>query len=336
MSMDNGTPNKDFDPRERAGEVLFNANAALGLAVEVITGHTDEDPLEVFPAPKERRADDAGLELTGDQEVSLRAAAAELGFGRTTNRGAEQLGLAEGYAAIIEGGQAHKVVAEIRTVLDDPVQPGIIFLAASPNRKISMANEKDQPEIRSIRHQLGLSEEHEVEETEYSVVRKLLDMLPDFVPEHEPGLVPFSYDAEDGFKIGSEENGQLLHVGSIFDRSVVMLRIDRHNNADGSYVQPQTSDVIQIVDSFLGSEDYGVTDIGFVTSSTYQASREVDGVRAMLETGHNVGVITYGTHQLAKVKGEETPSPASIAQLPGELHKLALQVQKLEELLDQE
>jgi hypothetical protein len=91
------------------------------------------------------------------------------------------------------------------------------------------------------------------------------------------------------------------------------------------------------IDKLPGSEQ---RDIGFVTSATYQPSRETDAVRTMLEIeresgSRNIGVITYGTIELADVKGEHPTQPA-LGQLAGEAHKAAVEVSALRDLLNQE
>jgi hypothetical protein len=113
----------------------------------------------------------------------------------------------------------------------------------------------------------------------------------------------------------------------------MLLRVDRENYIDDEGKnkyrnQPGTAEIIGIIDGALTAQE-DMAPVAFVTSSTYQASRQVDAARAALATGRKVGVPTYGTARLAVVKGEDMPAPAPINQLPGELHKMALQVDKL-------
>src|SRR5689334_22046010 len=102
----NNFESKNILPPREAAEALYGASqASLRRAVEIINPENPEaDPLQVFPAPSERRDDDPGLELTEEQEANLRQAVSELGFGRASDRKASEVGLTDGHLAFIEGG----------------------------------------------------------------------------------------------------------------------------------------------------------------------------------------------------------------------------------------
>ncbi len=132
---------------------------------------------------------------------------------------------------------------------------------------------------------------------------------------------------------------QVTQIGFIGDIPVVMMRVDREYAEDGkSYKTLGTRGILKAVDGYLRHWDIQ-GDIGFATSATYQPSREVDAASVMLEVerqyGHrNIGVITYGTEELAKVKREAHATPPALGQLAGEAHKVAVQIQILRDLLN--
>lgn len=318
-----------------AEQLLERSQNALSAAVEIISPDSPEaHPLDVFQSAPGRRDDAEGLQLTPDQEYNLRAATAELGYGRATDRKASELGLTHGHTAFIEGGQIHKVIAEVQAALEDEdARPGSMVIGASPYRVIDSKNPKAAGEVQSIRHQLDLPEDKAMRETEYSVIEKMVERLPGYEPLEEPEVLPFGYDIQENNAVSQVRTHQFVRVGAIGDIPIVLMRVDRENyvDTDGSQKyrnQPDTAAILGILDDVMNlRKDEGA--IAYHTSSTYQASREVDGVRAALQTGRRIGVATYGTERLAAVKGEQAVEPG-IHQLPGELCKLAEQVQKLE------
>jgi hypothetical protein len=324
-------------------EILERSKRALTTAVEIVAGNRDADPLTTFPAPNERRADDAGLELTEEQELSLRQAAAEVGFGREQNLSLSEIGL-QGAHVIIEGGQGHKIKAELLSVVEDiSSEPKSFTIAVSPNRK------PDETEAQITAKVLGFKKDGTTEEspeydvsmvgsTEYEIGMQVIQQIPGFQALEQGETLPFSYDIDNGFTTGTDLSGQLNLVGHIGEAPVRFLRIDREDYVDEDGQpkyrnQPGTADVITIVDKSIESKD---APLGYITSGTYQGSREVDATRAALTTGRVVGVGTYGTVKLAEVKHEQSPAPAPINQLPGEFHKLSQQVAKLEATIQQQ
>jgi hypothetical protein len=328
MSPEFQSPN----PEQYALEILSKTKEALNFAVEVVSPDTpDVDPLAIFPAAGERRADDIGLALSPDQEHALRGVAAELGFGRESNRTMTELGLSGGHA-VIEGGQAHKMLAEALVVVNDCfAAPKSIIISATPFRAIPPAEKTITSQILDI-------DLDDVGNSEYEVAKQVVNKIPGFIQQNEETL-PFSYDIHNDYAVSNEPNGQFTALGNIHGIPVVLLRIDRENylNEEGKTayrLQPDTAQVIAIVDRVLKIQDDPETPIAFVSSGTYQPSRDIDGARAALLTRRKVGIPTYGTALLAEVKGEDLPAPGPITQLPGEFNKVALQIAKLEKILD--
>lgn len=321
------------DPRQYALEILNQSSNALREAVSIISPETpDADPLDVFPAPQERRADDEGIGFTPDQEKRLRATAAELGFGRSEKRTVSELGLSGGHV-IIEGGQSHKMLAEALLVSEDESSnPASIIITASPNRQIKEAEQEVTARV------LGL-DIGEVASTEYEVAKQVAEKIPGFEKAETETQLPYDYDIDNNFQVSDKPTGQLSVIGKVSDTPILLLRVDREDYVDeegkSKYrKQPDTAALITIVDSVLRASGDETNTIAFVTSGTYQPSREVDGARASLSVKRIVGIPTYGTALLAKVKGEPIPAPGPINQLPGELHKMALQVKILKQLLE--
>lgn len=318
------------EPLAYAREMLNRSRAAIRRAVEIVAPETpDANPLEVFPEPGTPRAKDPGLELSTEQEEGLRAAAAELGFGRQTDRTMSELGI-RGAHVIIEGGQPHKMVAEAKLVIDDTASdPTTIIFAASAARELDSIGE-----LQSAKRQFG-----QVGKTEYDNARLAAEHLPGFEPT-EDEVMPFGYDINDGFNVGREPTGQFVRIGYVGKIPVVLMRVDRENYVDESGAakyrnQPNTADVIAIVDTVSKMQGDHILPIAFVTSATYLASRQIDGIRAGLLADRVVGVPAYGTARLAMVKGEAAPTPGPINQLPGELHRAAEQAAALEEIINQ-
>ena len=302
-------------------EVELRMQTGLSHAVEAIAGNADADPFAIFPDPsaKERRADvEFPTELTPDQELAFRSAMVELGIGRTTNRGAEEVGLSEGYTALMEGGQGHKMVAELNLIMDSETLPGQLIISGDSGRKLPEAERGVTAGV------LGI-EEGVVGETEADVAAQVLTLHKDFQPE-EPQVLPIGY-TQNG-EITTEVTGQFVRIGSIRGIPAIVMRIDRELNnpedATQGFRRPDNKTKMYIV-----SQVEGVGEIGFATSSTYQPSIEVDAVRAG-KMGARVKVPTYGTHELARVKSEE-PAEPTVSQLAAEAFKTAKQLQSLRE-----
>lgn len=322
-------------PVEYAHEILERSQLALTAAVAIVSPERPaRDPLEVFPAPNERRADDPGLELNSDQEVALRSVASELGWGRETDRTLAEEGLFGAYA-ILEGGQPHKMIAEAQLVIDgidpeDPkTKPTAIIFSAAAGRII-----KNQGEADIALRLLG-----RVGNTEYEVARDVIKSLPSFEPYETEQDLPFSYDINNDFEVSPVAKGQFRVLGTVDSIPVVLMRIDRENykdpatGADKYRNQPSTSDVVNIIDAISMANGDQLLPIAFVTSSTYEPSRSVDAVKSWLLTERMVKVASYGSNRLASVKGE-TIAPGQINQLPGELHKVAKNVAALKQILE--
>jgi hypothetical protein len=321
-----GYSDQPIDARERAEQLIEHMDQQLQAAVEVVAPGTELTVAETFSLPAERRDDDPGLELSEDQEASLRAIAANLGWGRTGDKSPEDQNLRPGYVAIIEGGQPHKVIAELTLALEG--NPSVLFVAGSPNRMITAEAERE-----SGSRILGIPKEM-LASTEYGVNRQLVEAFDGFedYPEGDTEL-GLGYDIDNNNQLTGISTGQFLRLGKINGAPVILMRIDRENYMDGDQVkyrkQPDSAAVMQIVDAALkAGDDTAELQIGFVTSSTYEPSRAVDQIRAWAKTGREVELVTYGTERLAEVKG--VPSqPGPINQLPGELRKADDSLQKL-------
>ncbi len=295
----------------------------VALAGGVTIGYPEregEKPVDVFPAPTQPRAEAPDPQWSADQEQGMRAAAAEFGFGRTTDRTIGELGLT-GAHVVYEGGKPWKIEAEAAMVgADDYAQPASYTFAASPNRKIG------EDEKTYIADKFGAHPE-----TEYQVAQMVAEKTAGFVAHAQSKILPFSYDVTNKFAPGEQASGQLVEIGTIGEAPVRLLRIDHEDYIadDGSNKyrnQPRTGDVVKLI---ADTQPEDSAPIAFVTSATYQASHELAAVQSGLAMNRPVGVPTYGTARLAEVKGESVPAPAPINQLPGELHVAAQNVEKL-------
>ncbi len=336
---------------QKASETLDKQAHALAEAVEAVDPHAGNKSIfEIFPEPGERRAD-TEFSLPAEDEVRFREAMAKLGIGRETNLTAAEVGLHNGYVAIIEGGQAHKMAAELAVILQGDIQPSLIVIAASADRVIPPVGADKVQERETTARILGLSPD-EVGGTEYEVARQVIESIPKFTKIYKDIDTGAAYDMNGELlepkRAGeeSEKPGQFAQIGWLdidnrdhYGTSVNLLRIDREYKDDKTYKTLGAKGLMVFIDRFLRSLR-AEGDIGFVTSATYQPSREIDAVSAMLEVERagasvNVGVITYGTRELAEVKKENVPQPPALGQLAGEAHKTAKQLQALRQLLEQ-
>lgn len=314
--------------QERTEQLIEDMSQQLAAAVEVVAPGSDAEIKDVFTLPSERRDDDPGLELTAEQETNLREVAAQLGWGRQADKTPESQGLNPGFTAIIEGGQPHKVMTEL--LVASAGQPGLYFVAGSPNRQIT--NEAERASGCNI---LGVSGDA-LADTEYDVNRQLVESMVGYAALDGGDLVlDASYDIDNGNQPSVGQSGQFVRIGHINGSPVVLMRIDREDYMDGDQPkyrkQPDSAGVMKIVSEVAGGLVHS-DQIGFVTSSTYEPSRSVDQIRSWAQTGRQIELVTYGTDSLARVKG--VPSqPGPINQLPGELRKADASLQLLKQEL---
>lgn len=313
-------------PEQYAHEILARTEQVVNNAKEILG-------LETLPSPGEVRANDPGLGLTAEQETVLRSCAAELGFGRSSDKTLSEQGLV-GAAVIIEGGQPHKIAAELGLLHDDQAaQPRMIVMSASPYRKIT------SPAEQASAQNLGIEPKQD-NYSEYDVAEAAARALTGFESQEEVDL-PYGYDIQNGHALVERQTGQLRQIGTLNGTPVVLFRVDRElYEEDGATKyrnQPGVSDIMRIVGSVTGeSEGCEGSPVVCVTSATYEASRSVDAAIAGLDLpGQTVGVATYGTERLAHVRGESTPAPGPINQLPAELGKTEKELGRLRAQLDQ-
>ncbi len=327
-------------PHQYAEQVLADTQATLKAAVGIVSPeNADADPRTVFPNPNVpvRAEGDEPMQLTDEQKEQLMARADELGFGREESMTIGEQGLG-GSMVVIEGGQPHKMMAEALLVANDTdAKPRAIILTASAQRKI-----EGEAEIASAVNLFGGGQ---TGNTEYDMALQVLRKLPDFrdPEEHEiQGVMSLSYDIQNGYAVSQESSGQLVRVGYLGSGSLAtavhMLRIDREDYVEDGKPryrkQPNTADIIGIIDAEQKLAWNTERPIAFVTSGVYRPSRAVLVALAGLETGRHVGLATYGNALVNEVRGTDLPPP--VKQLPGELQYMAEMSVKLEEALGAE
>jgi len=323
---------------QKARETLDRMAFVLAEAVAAVEpANSTASPLEIFPEPGQRRAD-TEFSLPAEQETAFRAAMSKLGMGREIDQTASEVGLKDGYVAIIEGGQAHKMIAELNTVLSDPaVRPSAIVVAATPDRIIPDPA-SDKAKEKEVTARVFNTDIESIPETEYDVAQQVIYKIPDLLAQRL-AVLELSYDMDGN--VSSESTGQFKRIGMVNHITpVYLLRVDREYDRHDpkKYRTLGSKNLIKVVDGML-RQNGETQDVGFVTSATYQPSREVDAASAMLEIERqgvfrNVGVITYGTHQLAEVKKEPYPQLPALGQLAGEAHKASKQLEALRSLLE--
>jgi hypothetical protein len=283
--------------------------------VEAITGSREGNPLEVFPAAGEVRANDEGLGLSCEQEIALRTAAGEFGIGG-------ELDVKSGSKhQILEGGKVWKIDAEVAIVEGAKT----ILFAGSPNRTIG------QDELDYMRTKL--SEGVDPASSEFEAARLVAEMQDGYKPLEKEEVLPFGYDISNGHVLVTEPTEQLVKIGTLRGADVIMLRVDRENFIDDEgnskyRNQPDSAALLGIVADVLSACGDDESSVGLNTSNTY-ASRVIDTVRAGVDHGREFSIGMYGRKTLADVQGKEVASPTDINQIPGELHIMALKLAQL-------
>jgi hypothetical protein len=325
----------EHDPTQFAREILSRSQDALQRSVAVISPEVPHaDPLSVLPETTETRDDgraqayiNGALEpLTAEQSIQLRGIAAELGFARPIDLTLSEQGIL-GAHVILEGGMPHKILAEAMMVLEDEAaSPTTLIFSASPSVKLNDAGKASAERI------LGY-----VPENEYEVAQALVANLPGFRALKQPEVSVGGYDLDEIYTVTNETSGQFMRVGYVGKVPVILMAIDRVNYVDEAtgkpkYRQPGAAEVIKIVSDVASAQGDNLLPLAFVTSATYQPSRNVAGAQAALTTGRQVGIATYGTERLNAITGEAA-QPKRDDQLPGELYKMAKDIAALDKLL---
>lgn len=255
-------------------------------------------PLEL---PGERRADSVlpdGYEPTEEKEAAIRAIAAEkLGIGTDEDLTLEKAGLSKDGLAIIEGGQSHKMLAELAVALEDGYT-GPLVITATEHRVIKQtADDEKVRERANTAALLGITEE-EVGDTELAVAVQVAESLPGF----------------DATTASQDSENNLVKLGEINGREVFVYAIPReyYTDAEGKqkFTQPSVIDQARFFRDVLGAGGAAL-----VTSSTYFSSRTISA-------NGEFGVAAYCPATLARVRGQEaTAAQPDFAQILSEVAK---------------
>ncbi|MEO5627509.1 MAG: hypothetical protein ABIQ89_01315 [Candidatus Saccharimonadales bacterium] len=304
-NTDKPSPSPEHMQSAEVEAYLAERTQWMGEAVEIVTGSTDGNPLEVFPEPTTPRNDSEGLPLSDTQAVQLREIAERFGIG------AERDVLGTAKIRVKEGGKAWKVEAEAKI---GPAGETIIF-AGSENRKLG----QDEVDYMYEKHDVEMSGK-----TEYDLVRLLAEQQPDFVAQ-EDEVLPFGYDISNHFELIQDTTGQLVKIGELRGQPVMVLRVDREDfvNEAGENKyrnQPDSAALMSFIGDVLTACGDEESSVGLDTSTTY-ASRAVDTIRAGLRSDRFFDVGMYGRQTLADVRGLPIAEPTAINQIPGELHE---------------
>lgn len=289
------------DPREpKTNEQLQNIFDGVA-EIKAIVGV----PIE---KPGERRADASlpeGFVLTEQNEQAIRTIAAEkLGIGITTDITLETVNLDPEGIAIVEGGQSHKMLAELYVALSS-AHTGPIVLTSSEYRTIKLT--EDDPKVReraNTAQLLGIAEE-EVGSTELAVAVQVVESLP-------------------GFEIASEGNDidELVMLGTVNDRPIYVYSIPRiyYETEDGEtkYRQQSTFNQVHYIQDVLNIDDSAL-----ITSGTYVSSRVV-AAKGFYK------VAAYCPATLAIVRGQDpTTAKPNIEQIIAEVAKTDIELARL-------
>lgn len=331
--VDHSQPKPQPSPAEALSELEQQLQFNIARIAMIFNDDPEASPVEVLPNTKEvdRRSDvsdKAVAALTSEDEGTIRAAMAEFGVGREANRGPEAVGLRDGYTLVLSGGQVHKMQSEANVALNSDVQPGSVIICADAEQTIIKT-----PEEQALAAQiLGIEQgEVEVGETEYRAAERVLRANPNFVAEDEV-ILPYGYTI-DG-QLANESTGQFRQIGTINGAPAIVMRVDREwydDPATGKrrFKRPKDQQRMQAVAQLPGVEQ-----IGYATSHLYQQFAEISAILAMRELTNesidvSIKVPTYGTAELARVKGESATTPPSLTAVASEAQKLAQAYQRL-------
>ncbi|MEI9913802.1 MAG: hypothetical protein WDN66_02245 [Candidatus Saccharibacteria bacterium] len=289
---------------KQVGEYINVRLAWIDDAVEVMGQPKGTDPRTVFEAPMadatKARDDDEGLVLTDDQEANLREISARFGIGAETDI------YSRADIQIVEGGKPWKIEAEASVASGNTV-----IFAGSPFRQIG----EDE--------QSFLSEKHDVStlRSEFDVARFFAEQQPGFEPLENEEVLPFGYELNPDNDILNKTTGQLVKIGEINSRPVLLFRVDGLSYIkDGKTMQlhrPDSAKIMGIVSRILSASGDTSSSVGVISSTAY-ASRTIDTMRAGMTQDRFFDVGMYGTETLAAIKGEPA-KPTAINQIPGEL-----------------
>lgn len=276
-------------------------------AVEVMGAERSADPLEVFPEATSTRDDAEALPLTDDQQTKLREVAGRFGLG------GEMDVRTNAEVQIMEGGKAWKVEAEAAIAGEAQT----LIFAGSPNRIIG----EDESNYLAAKYGISVAGA-----SEYDMVRLVAEQQEGFEPLEADEVQPYGYDMDRTYSFSEELTGQLVRIGDIGDRAVMLIRVDRVDNenytgkkGEHPYRQPDSAALMGFASQMLSAQGDETSAVGLNTSTTYP-SRAVDTVRAGLDYGRFFDVGMYGRQTLADVRGQEVAEPTGINQIPGELH----------------
>lgn len=272
-------------------------------AVELIGGDRSLDPTNVLILPEEVRDDSRALDLSAEQEVSLREIASRFGIG-----GEYDLPSKSDHQ-IMEGGKPWKIEAEAR--IADPTK-SLIF-AGQVMRQIG------EDEISYLKDKFGNSNHM----SEYQMSRFIAEIDANFEPLQEDEVLDFSYTVDKEHQILNKPSGQFVKIGENLGRSVIMLRVDGETYLDkdkkvGKRYFPSSGQLLGIIHKVLETSGDNTSSVGLITSTTYP-SRAVDALISSMSYDRFFDVGMYGRHTLSEVRGQEASSPSPINQIPGEL-----------------
>ncbi len=275
-------------------------------AAQIASGELDPNPLEIFPAQgkAERRADIKWEDDMGDaQETMFRAYVANLGPGRVESLGPDERGLFDGqYTALTEGGQPHKMIAQLDILQTANARPAEYVVSASDGRTKLGDNEVSF----TLQYLMGGSSE-EGDSVDIEVPKNEFEMAVQIVKAQE-GFVE-----EDPVDIINTDTHSLQRIGTLNGSPVIMMNVKRKYDDEGKYKQLNNAQKMQATHAVTGRA------IAFTTSATYEPTSFVHAERS----GVPATVLAYGTEKLASVKGDTEVTPPKLEQLGAELYKLA-------------
>jgi hypothetical protein len=316
---------ENYNETERNVDAYLHTRMVwIGDAVELLGGDRDLDPTTVLEAPmqdptqaradseafKLRETETAGLseaeitDLYDQKSAKLREIAGRFGIGGE----ADVLSRAD--VQINEGGKVWKVEAEDAI----SAHAKTIIFAGQTVRKLGA------DEILYTEAKYGPQPQ---EVSEFAMVRQVAEAHPRFVGLESDEAMPFGYEVTAEHRLITEPTDQLVKIGEIDGKPVMLLRVDSESFVDDEgktkeRFRPDSAAQMLFIAQVLSACGDETSSVGMNTSNTY-SSRSIDTVRAGLISGRTFDVGMYGRQTLADIQGKPTPEPTPLNQIPGEL-----------------
>lgn len=272
------------------------------------------DPFKVFPNPREADRRDQirwGNNLTTNQAAELRMIMGEVGVGRFSNVNAETKGLTDdGFVAYTDGGKPNKMIAELNVLTKDVAVRPCTYIISGSDRPLKDDEVALGEVLLSAADKPAEDDEAESGEVLSGVaVRDEHDMAIKIVKAH----LEFT-ELDEAVQLYDDARYSVAYIGTLAGRPVYDIKIKTRDQNGEKQRKVPTQERMQIA-SQLGE---GLP-VAFTTGASFTPSAEV----AAHNSGVDVVVLSYGTEEMARVEGAESPRLPAVGSIGAEAYKTA-------------